>query len=372
MEPAEPPKKKNPWQYFTGVYKKYAVLKGRAGRAEFWWFNLFFNIFFVILPLPLIYVLDESSDTFSFLMILILIGFLLSLVPIFSLAVRRMHDCNKSGAFMLVPVYGLFLLLFVKGSSGPNRYDPVSLSEEETEKLRFSLNMFIVIMLGISTICTSWSSWKGSIHNAKQDEMYAQSNFNMTNIVFNDTKQNQQLFYEKSFFRDITIFFIDWQNAKERGNQAEVEILNRKAKEMFSEAPFYLFGFLLSKWRQTEASEGIDSWKDRRDYISQIDSRGQWDIFFEFFLTQYMQEYWDTFNYTEGSVIDETFETLEGGKKHSEIADYYGFATVMYAVVLFLLGISNTFNEIRYKKILVGIASVVFSVAFLVMLIAPY
>jgi phosphate transport system substrate-binding protein len=41
-----------------------------------------------------------------------------------------MHDCNKHGAFLFIPIYGWIVLPLNKGSSGPNRYDP---GEEEQE-----------------------------------------------------------------------------------------------------------------------------------------------------------------------------------------------------------------------------------------------
>ena len=45
------------------------------------------------------------------------------LVPI--QAVKRMHDVDKSGWFLLIPVYNLILLL-TPGTEGPNRFGPVA------------------------------------------------------------------------------------------------------------------------------------------------------------------------------------------------------------------------------------------------------
>jgi len=110
-----------PWQYFIGVFKKYAVFKGRARRAEFWWFVLFDVIFSIIISI---------FDTVSDLYIrgdtgkLITIWNLVTFLPALSVTVRRMHDCDKSGWFMLIPIYGYIILPCTNGTSGPNRYGP--------------------------------------------------------------------------------------------------------------------------------------------------------------------------------------------------------------------------------------------------------
>jgi uncharacterized membrane protein YhaH (DUF805 family) len=43
------------------------------------------------------------------------------LVPV--QAVKRMHDVDKSGWFLLIPIYNLILLL-TPGTEGPNRFGP--------------------------------------------------------------------------------------------------------------------------------------------------------------------------------------------------------------------------------------------------------
>jgi uncharacterized membrane protein YhaH (DUF805 family) len=42
---------------------------------------------------------------------------------LWSAAVRRMHDCNKSGWFILVPIYNIILAL-KPGTIGQNRFGP--------------------------------------------------------------------------------------------------------------------------------------------------------------------------------------------------------------------------------------------------------
>jgi uncharacterized membrane protein YhaH (DUF805 family) len=102
------------------VLERYAKFDGRAGRAEFWWFALasfIINIAFNIL--------GQVSGIFT------LLGFLFSLavlLPSIGVAIRRLHDTNKTGLFLLlvlIPVIGWIILIVFyaqEGTVGPNQY----------------------------------------------------------------------------------------------------------------------------------------------------------------------------------------------------------------------------------------------------------
>lgn len=112
---------KNPWQYFIGVFKKYAVFRGRARRAEYWWFRLFsfiFSFIFTILDILFdLYIIDDTG-------VLSTLWEVAVFIPSLGVAVRRMHDCDKSGWFMIIPIYGQLILPCTKGTYGPNDYGP--------------------------------------------------------------------------------------------------------------------------------------------------------------------------------------------------------------------------------------------------------
>jgi uncharacterized membrane protein YhaH (DUF805 family) len=104
----------NGWQYFIGAVKKYAVFKGRARRSEYWWFTLFYSIFIyglLCIDVAVLYTGAILSNIFTFSLLL----------PALGVGVRRMHDVNKSGWFILVPIYNL-VLACTEGTSGPNRF----------------------------------------------------------------------------------------------------------------------------------------------------------------------------------------------------------------------------------------------------------
>ena len=75
---------------YIGTLKKYTVFKGRARRREFWTF------FFVNLILGLIPIVGQIVS-------------LLTCIPSIAVGVRRLHDTNRSGFWMLLA----YILLFV-------------------------------------------------------------------------------------------------------------------------------------------------------------------------------------------------------------------------------------------------------------------
>lgn len=104
--------------YYLSVLKHYAEFSGRARRAEYWYFFLFnfiiaFGLGFIEGIMEIASVTDES----------VLSGLyqLAVLIPSIAVGVRRMHDVNKSGWFLLIPIYNLILAV-TKGTKGDNKY----------------------------------------------------------------------------------------------------------------------------------------------------------------------------------------------------------------------------------------------------------
>jgi uncharacterized membrane protein YhaH (DUF805 family) len=88
---------------------KFADGNGRATRSEFWYFYLFYIVVWVAVQVIDIPILTMAS--------------LALIIPNIAASVRRMHDIDKSGWFVLIPIYNL-ILLATPGTVGPNRYGP--------------------------------------------------------------------------------------------------------------------------------------------------------------------------------------------------------------------------------------------------------
>ncbi len=90
-------------KYFIMALKKYAQFSGRSTRAEYWYFVLFNMIIGILLQIFI--VLSNKFDNnilgISFLIIYYLYVLAVAL-PSFSVSIRRLHDTNRSGWWVLL------------------------------------------------------------------------------------------------------------------------------------------------------------------------------------------------------------------------------------------------------------------------------
>ena len=123
-------------EYMLMPFKRYFDFSGRSRRKEYWMFVVFVIIVSVVLS-----ILDtmlglggstSSSSEFgdgtasaSFSSrggILSSIFGLVTLIPSIALGVRRMHDQDRSGWWILVPIANIIMIWFIAGTAGPNRF----------------------------------------------------------------------------------------------------------------------------------------------------------------------------------------------------------------------------------------------------------
>lgn len=110
----------------TVLQQKYADFNGRAPRSEYWWFVLAYAVAYFVVAI-IGGILGKIG------MFLPLLFALALLVPMLAVSVRRLHDVNKSGWWVLIAlvpfVGGLILLYFTvqRGTVGPNQFgeDPL-------------------------------------------------------------------------------------------------------------------------------------------------------------------------------------------------------------------------------------------------------
>jgi uncharacterized membrane protein YhaH (DUF805 family) len=113
-------------KWFLKVLNQYADFKGRARRTEYWMFTLF-NVIFAFVAMTLDNLLGLADPMVGYGAIYGLYALAL-LIPGIAVAVRRLHDVDKSGWMLFIafiPLIGAIwlLVLFCKdGTSGENQY----------------------------------------------------------------------------------------------------------------------------------------------------------------------------------------------------------------------------------------------------------
>jgi uncharacterized membrane protein YhaH (DUF805 family) len=114
--------------WYLEVLKKYALFEGRARRKEYWYFVLF-NFLITVLLIAIDYVTGTINVEVG-IGLLSGIYSLAILVPSIAVSVRRLHDTDRSGWWVLISLIpiigGIVLLIFMvqDSTSGDNRYGP--------------------------------------------------------------------------------------------------------------------------------------------------------------------------------------------------------------------------------------------------------
>lgn len=115
--------------WYFEVLKKYATFEGRAQRQEYWMFYLFNIIAMMLsfLPFFLSTTTDDAGiENFGWLLLPI-VYIIVMLIPSLAVTVRRLHDINMSGWWILITFipFGnlvLFILAMMDGTVGANNY----------------------------------------------------------------------------------------------------------------------------------------------------------------------------------------------------------------------------------------------------------
>ena len=120
--------------WYLEALKKYAVFSGRSQRKEYWYYSLFYAVLYIGLGIfdVMIGTFSASTGAGFFSGIYGLVHF----IPNISVSVRRLHDTNRSGWWLLialVPLVGIIVLIFFLASdstagennfgSNPKSYD---------------------------------------------------------------------------------------------------------------------------------------------------------------------------------------------------------------------------------------------------------
>jgi uncharacterized membrane protein YhaH (DUF805 family) len=108
-------------QAISSGFSNYVNFADRASRSEYWYWVLFIIIAEIVTS-----IIDYAIGA----QVLTGIFGLATLLPNIAVAIRRLHDLDRTGWWIflgLIPVIGTIILLIwfcTKGTDGPNRFGP--------------------------------------------------------------------------------------------------------------------------------------------------------------------------------------------------------------------------------------------------------
>lgn len=224
------------------------------------------------------------------------------------------------------------------------------------------IELLVVVMLGVTALLTAWGSWIGSLHGGNQATSYTTSN-NLASEGNSEYNAGvQQMNQDMLLWNDISDMQMEINFAQADGDDATV---NKVCNQLF---------YKLDENLSDRMAEAIGwsynlSDEDYGDPVGMVLAWMESDAAYTspFFDEDYLAGYFETAN----DLLAQSREELELGKAANANGDAYGLVTVIYSVVLFLLGIVSTFKGTKNKIAVVAISLVAFLFATIYMLTIP-
>ena len=210
------------------------------------------------------------------------------------------------------------------------------------------IEIIVAVLLGVTALATAWASWIGSLHGGNLATNYTTSN-NLSaegNSEWNEA--SQMLMQDMMTWNTISDIYIDMAYAEEKGDELEYEKLSYKYDTLLYD-------------NCTEDFQAAIEWAL---------SQEEWTSPFEYTYedgTTYRDSYFDNAR----EVIAEADQMLEQGKADNTNGDAFNLVTVIYSVVLFLLGIVGVFKNLPNRIAILGVAAVGFLIATIYMFTIP-
>lgn len=148
------------WTAVITCLKKYITFSGRANRREYWYFNIFCTATMMALLIMERILNDIQGNEQPELPYLMVIASYILILPMFAVTVRRFHDINRSGWWILAMIVSYSVLF------------PLW---EQTQN-----NLFLIALFIISLTNLVWTCQKG--HNKKNDYGLPPSKFKKRQI----------------------------------------------------------------------------------------------------------------------------------------------------------------------------------------------
>jgi len=209
------------------------------------------------------------------------------------------------------------------------------------------LELLIIIMLGVTAICTAWATWIGSLHDGNQAANFAMSN----NLAAEGNSEwnagIQALMQDMMVYNDVNNLMIDQHFADRQGNNEDSERAQWKIDELIDGN--------MSEDLQAALDWSIDESNARDESVSPFDKEGFIDTYFE----------------AANELLAESEAAMDEGRSDGSNSDGFGLVTVIYAVALFLMGVAATLKNLRMKTILFAISVGVFLFSTIYMITLP-
>ena len=219
--------------------------------------------------------------------------------------------------------------------------------EDEKKKGFFNesrIEMIVAIFLGITALLTAWATWIGSLHGGNQSTNYTKSN-NLSSEGNSEYNSGLQTYLSDLMaWNEMLNYYFDIEIALLNEKEEEAELIQTKLDADVDQNASEIM------------SEGLD-WMQQDD----VDA----DTPFE--MPGLIDKYFETAN----ELLEESQALLEQGQQDNTNGDKFGLVTVIYSLVLFMLGIIGIFKKLPNRKVVLIIAVIGLVLATIYMFTIP-
>lgn len=197
--------------------------------------------------------------------------------------------------------------------------------EEGKKKLinEGKLEVLVAIFLGITALLMAWATWIGSLHGGNQATNYTKSN-NLASEGNAEYNSAAQLYLSDLVaWNSIVSYEFDIEIARANGNTTQANLIEEKLDKFIEDNC------------TDQLAEAIKWANEQEGDVSPFSKEGFVDSYFT----------------KANELLDESQKLLEEGQKDNAHGDAFGLVSVIYSVVLFLLGIIGVFKKLPNRKI---------------------
>lgn len=218
------------------------------------------------------------------------------------------------------------------------------------------LEIVIALFLGITALATAWASWIGSLHGGNMSTNYTRSNNIAADGNSRWNEASQSLMQDMQIWNQISDYEVEILYANETGNTDQayesaykiMYICADNLTEEMAEIIGYDFSF---------SADDIIDWVNSSEE-STVSPFGN-------------EEFIESYYADAREVLAESEALLAEGQSDNTKGDTFNLVTVIYSVVLFMLGIVGTFRRLPNRVFITGVAIVGFLFATIYMFTIP-
>lgn len=219
------------------------------------------------------------------------------------------------------------------------------------------LEIVIAIFLGITALATAWASWIGSLHGGNMSTNYTKSNNLAADGNSRWNEASQSLMQDMQVWNQISDYQVEVLYASENGNDDKLLESAYKIKficidnlsQEMADLIGYDFNFDVDQiidWVQNDERATVSPFSNE-DYVNSYYAEAQ-------------------------EILAESEAVLSEGQADNTKGDKFNLVTVIYSVVLFMLGIVGTFRRLPNRMLITAIAIAGFLFGTIYMFTIPF